>query len=369
MRWLALVLLYALSSCAIADDALWSAVGGAWAMRQSKDIRMVSEDVKITLKPKTMHVKATFNFLNEGPAQTVLTAFPESIQDQTEHLKGQPIAILSFRAWVDGKKVPVRHVPMSLRNFDEFAAYSGVWLKEVSFARGGRRRVVCEYESQYAEGREFKNATYILRSGATWKGTIGRCDVTVDWRALGFRGRPEITRVDAPNSGPDARLRPARESWNSASFSFRNLEPKFDLSMTFMDSFWNFRVNGKGLKVLPIDEDGASGISTARNSFNDPQFNLWGMLYLLGTKEDVTFIRHQIDQNQFYAGSVFHIRGRPARFEFPRHLVFRGKGLRLERPMSDPDAPVMYVRDVVKALGGTYRYDARAQRADIRIKW
>lgn len=330
---------------------------------------MASEDVRITLKPKSMHVRATFNFVNEGPAQTVTTAFPETIQDQTEHATGKPISILWFKAWVNGRRTPARRLEMKLPQLDEFAAYSGVWLKEISFARKSRRQVVCEYEAKYAEGREFMDATYILRSGATWKGAIGRCDLTIDWRALGFRGSPEITRVHAPIAGPNAPLKPMLKRSSSAMYRFMDLEPSFDINMAFMTSFWNFKVNGKAMEELPIDENGTSGIESPPGDGSDPKCNLWGLLCLLGTRSDRKYVQAEVDQGAFNSTSVFKIHGRPVRLEFPSYVVAHGRRRRLDRPMVDRDAPVMYVRDVVEALGGTYHYDARAKRADIRIKW
>src|SRR5436309_1203389 len=83
------------------DDAyVEGASGVVRALRGHPAIRMVSEEVHITLPAGK--VEAKFVFKNEGPATEVVIGFPEEGKDGTgeTHMKG-------FRSAVDGQAVNV----------------------------------------------------------------------------------------------------------------------------------------------------------------------------------------------------------------------------------------------------------------------
>lgn len=353
-----------LSCSSAADDAYWSAAGGAGNFGKSKDIRMVSEVVHITLKHASMHVHATFNFQNAGAAETVTMAFPETMKDYKERRAGDAIAITSFKSTVDGKPVTVTRKEMPLKNLDEYARYSAVWLKQVPFEAKGKRQVVCDYEAEYSQGRDYFDSYYILRSGATWKGDIGDCLIHVDWSQLKGQGTPIFRAADAPIMG-DKSIKAARQGEDWAEFHFKHIKPKFDLKMDWMNSFWNFRVNGKPAEVLPI---GQSGESLVHGSGADPTLDFEGLPDLLGTVKEAKKGVDDFDIDNAPATDIL-LHGREMIFTPSGRVKLDGRYLKIRQAPGSKEENRVFVRDIVNALGGTYRYDSAADRADIRIRW
>lgn len=334
-------------------------------MRSSKDIRMESEDVRISLGNHSMHVRASFNFVNEGRAQTVTTAFPESITDFEDRKAASPFAIKWFKAWVDGKPVSVSRKKVDFKGLVEFGEYSAVWVKQVSFPAHGRRNVVCEYEAAYSEGRATIYAYYVLRTGATWKGKIGRCSISVDWKSLPSGDEPEFTMEDAPISGDAKKIRPRRSGEGWAKFVFRNFEPKQDLCMGFVNAFWNFRVNGKESDYLPTN---SLDVQLVKGTPSDPLIQFSGIPLLLGTENDINAFDKVLEHSSG-PPSTLKLHGHTLELVIPKGLMVDGRLHELKRPMQGDDFPFVYVGDLVQALGGTYTYHARSNFGDICIRW
>jgi hypothetical protein len=348
---------------AFADDAYWMSVGSAGSFATSKDIQMESEDVRISLHNTFMHVRASFRFKNSGPTQTVTMAFPETVTDYKKRTKNQPLAIRSFKSWVDGQLVPVVRKRMPLKNLDEYAQYSAVWLKKVSFKAGGRRHVVCEYDSNYSTGTDYRAAYYILRSGATWRGTIGECKITVDWSHLHHRGEPTISAAESP-IGTSEPLAPVRKGNKRAVYYFKNLEPKFDLEMMWPECFWNFRISGKEPEGWPVD---VAQEAMVKGSPYDPLIQPNVIVPLLGDEQEFK----RWDEESLEGPPIIAL-GRE--FEFPddHHVTIDGKSYPLSRPLQGKRAwkrsRWLHLRDLITALGGSYRYDPKLDRADITLR-
>jgi len=163
------------------DDGAVEGVGGAMhAMRAHPSIVMQSETVDAVISAKGADVKCVFTFRNEGPATTVKMGFPEQGWGDIdyEHATG----FSSFRSWVDGKPVPTRTEGGKV----DRSAGSG-WkrwrTKVVRFGAGQTRHVKVRYEEKLGEisgGERF--FTYMLSTGASWKGKIGRAKLTVRFR-------------------------------------------------------------------------------------------------------------------------------------------------------------------------------------------
>jgi hypothetical protein len=242
-RLLRLIGLFLLTVSSIAltyaDDGYVENLGGSvYLMKGHSTIRMVSEEVH--MKALTAEVTADFVFRNEGKATKVLMGFPE----------GRPAvgkSIFSFyKTWVDGKPVKARILPNHVVNYKYGIAIN--WrVKEVPFARGQTRRVRVQYKSTpftfYANGEDdevevspypLASHMYVLQTGASWKGTIGRVRVICD-----LTGIDEQMFVGA---GPD----PTRESPRQLVWEYRNLEPTSDndIVVTWNEAFTHFRVDG-----------------------------------------------------------------------------------------------------------------------------
>jgi hypothetical protein len=223
-----------------ADDGASSGLTGSVQLLDSHPtIRMVSEVVRVSL-PKAK-VRASFVFRNEGPATTVRMAFPEEGYGDVTTPTSQGDSFEFFRSYVDGKRVKVTRVVDKERTGE--AEYHVWWVKRVHFGRGQTRRVVCEYEgggSRSSYG--WYGWSYTLKTGASWKGTIGRARIICD-----IRGLEPYCRL---------KIRPAgyRRRGNTVVWDFRNFKPKKDIDFSWQTAFLDVVVNG-----MPITRHRSKG--------------------------------------------------------------------------------------------------------------
>jgi hypothetical protein len=364
-RVAAIISFLAIFASAHADDAYWSAVGSPGNFGKSKDIRMVSERVDITLHASYMHVRATFNFSKSGGAEKVTTAFPELMVDYTKRDADAPISISKFRCWVDGKPVPVARKSMPLPQVSEYSNYSAVWLKEISFPADGKRQVVCEYDSRCSLERQYVDAYYVLRTGATWKGSIGDCLIHVDWAPLKGMGRPEFRAAQEPiGGGPRLRATVRGKTW--AEFHFKNLKPTFDLEMLWPSGFWNYMINGKEPQAIPLRREGETQMHGTQD---DPALDFIAFSNLLGIHQEVARIDRLYEKSSDDR-TIKRLRLREHLVDFvePGVIKLDGKPFQV-RKVPGYSMNGVYVRDMVKALGGTFQYHPELERADIAIRW
>ena len=348
----------------MADDAYWSAVGSVENFGKSKDIRMLSEDVQITLHPAYMHVRATFNFKNDGRAQKVTTAFPELMVDYSARKDDAPMSITHFKCWVDGNPVPVARKKAPLLNISEYSNVSAVWLKQVSFPSHGRRQVVCEYDSRCSLERQYVDAYYVLRTGSTWKGPIGDCRVHVDWRHLVGMDYVRFCAASEP-IGIGKSIRASQEGGYWAEFHFRHLKPKFDLEVMWPSGFWNYTVNGKYPQEIPMRRDGENQMHSTQN---DPALDFDAFANLLGTRKEVARVDRLFDiSNDLHAVKRLNLRGRKVDYLKDGLINVDGRVVNVRSVKPKYSLNGVYVRDLVKALGGTFEYHPATERADISI--
>lgn len=375
LRCLTLALL-ALTSAAFADDAFWSTVGTAGALGKSKDIRMESEVVRIRLKKHSMLVSASFDLRNDSEAQNVTMAFPDAIEDSKGRTGSSKFAIKWFRSQVDGHGVStVRKV---LDRPASPGTYSAVWLKKVHFGRHALRHVVCTYESAYGEGEDVVTAYYVLRSGATWKGNIGDAKIYVDWSGLKVPVAPRFTlsksalytfsalhEAGFPSDKEsdfermDIEANPKLLGSQRAMFEFKVFKPTQDFVMSWPNEFPNFFVNGEEPRGSFEDD---SGTLALKGPAIDPSIEFWKISELLGSLKDVQASSGLTDAET----KDFELHHRHIRFPDSRHISIDGQSKLLKRPIS---SQWLHIRDLVSALGGTYKYDKRLGREDINIKW
>jgi hypothetical protein len=215
----------ALGPAARADDGAVRGVGGAVQLMQGHpSVRMVSEVVRIQV-PEA-RVSARFVFHNDGPPVTVEMGFPEE--------GGGDIALLDthfqgFRSYVDGKRVAVRRVVASQGN-----SYRYWWVKRVRFGRGQTRVVENRYiggQGGMSSGDRWFN--YILQSGASWKGPIGRARIICDIRGL--------------RDFADLKFSPAgyRQRGHLLVWDLKNIEPTEDIHIAWFPYFSNIVINGQ----------------------------------------------------------------------------------------------------------------------------
>lgn len=345
MRYACLALLILdLPSVTHADDAPWNGVGGAGTFVKNDQIKMVSELVDIRIDNDRMNVQADFVFKNDGHATMVTMAFPDDLMSFVN--RRALGSIVSLRSWVDGKAMSVdRKVLKTQGNY----WYHAIWRKDVYFSNDQTRRVRIRYSARHGEREDYRVDRYILTTGAFWKGPIEDCVVKIDWSALRGTSRLTLSKSHAPRY-TFAEV-PTPLTARSITLRYKNLEPDFNLEMEWSPGFWNFVVNGK------ISEGSA-------RDFDD------GWLRLLGGGSD-PLVHEQSLSEVFSSVSLPDFR-----FSGSRTLEVRGKKkllsrLFVRRAGKSGEAPgrYVYLRDVVKALGGTYRYSSHHDQATIRFPY
>lgn len=236
----------AASSAVRSDDSAMSVVSGGTVqpMGNHASLRMEREAVDVKLGARVgnewpVFVRCQFQFQNDGPATDVNMGFPENADAEGEatatgRLRG-------FKSWVDGQPAEIRHLASSTNPKDEFApSYKAWYVKRVHFDSGQARRVVVVYSARLGfsnssagpKGMVFR-FRYTLRTGANWKGSIGKVVINVDASAAA-----KHYRIDASPPGYEA-------GRNKLAWTFRDFEPKQDIEVTFLQQFP--LLNGKPL--------------------------------------------------------------------------------------------------------------------------
>lgn len=245
-----------------ADDTIVSRVGGTAKMiKGHPTIRMVREHVRI--EPVSGKVVATFIFKNEGPNQTVLIGFPE-----TDYIGKAPYK--DFWSSVDGKPVGVTPITGSFGK-DQKGRY---WTKRVSFEKGQTREVMVGYfggKGEVSDGQRFMS--YILKSGAAWKGTIGQVRIDCDLTKLKYADIFEYS-ID-----PD-KVTPQKATW-----LIRNWEPDDDWKICWYPGFSRFTSNNHNrLDKLRYWRHGGLGEYPARFVGDDVLVPVQSLANVLGAK-------------------------------------------------------------------------------------
>jgi hypothetical protein len=169
--------LVATSAITRADDGFMGAVGSSVMPMQNDQVTMSAERVDALIRGDQASVSCVFTFTNSGPPTTVLMGFPQMNSERSNE-SGK---LLGFTAEVDGKAAAVTFKPQ-VENSSQPVMYAGWYTFNVPFAARQTRIVRNTYHgglSGFSDGtRAFG---YILHTGATWLGPIGRADVNVRW--------------------------------------------------------------------------------------------------------------------------------------------------------------------------------------------
>jgi hypothetical protein len=180
-------------SAALANDGGIALGGSPGLLKDHPSVRMTSEVIRITVERDTLTADCRFVFTNHGPACTVRMGFPDQgigasdpdkEEDEKAVMQTPPrTTFQSFRSWVDGREVPTK-----LIRAGEEGAY---WhTKTVRFPAQGAHQVRDVYTQSVGGGSvAIPNCNcfaaqvgYILHTGASWHGNIGRTEVVVTFR-------------------------------------------------------------------------------------------------------------------------------------------------------------------------------------------
>jgi hypothetical protein len=217
--WAALI---ALSMSGWCNDSAVVGVGGVIKpMKNHPSIVLRSHVVKIKLTPEYADVDCTFVLHNTGKATSVLIGFPESGGGDIVVPK---MGFRYFRSYVDGKRVQVR-VQEQRRDVDP-GGYFRWYLKRVRFGAGQTRVIRNVYRAPLgaiSTGHNFFD--YILTTGASWKGKIGRSDIIVE-----LSGLKHVV---------DLEIRPEgyRRVGNRIVWRLENYEPKENIFIMFFQHY------------------------------------------------------------------------------------------------------------------------------------
>jgi hypothetical protein len=353
-RLLCLVAALSCCSASLANDGWFAATGAAQPFgKRHPDIRMQAEDIRIEMRELEAIVDVRFTFKNYGSAQQVTMGFPEAY--------GGPMkrGLENFQSWVDGKQVVTRRKVFSADT--EERLWRAVWLKDVSFNARQTRQVRVRYSANYSGDTSGNySLRYVLRTGSTWRGSIGECRITVDWTRMKSLSKPEFHLFDS-----DARP----VEWEPIGFRQRravrrDFTPRDDLNLTLLEGFWSFAINGQRV------EQGSRGAGPLRGDGRDPLIDVKNIGRFFGRRVHSAMNRAFIDE---WGHPV--VEGFGGRFEVKNgHLVFdsmKSRPLRRgERRFKDErwgEGRLVYLRDVVEALGGRFTYNPQAERVDIHF--
>ncbi len=166
-----------LSTCVQANDSAISGVSGTpgnlravQLTGEHKSVRMVREEIVMTIGRNDYLTEAHFVFRNDGPATTVRMGFPESSGGDSDFdtlKKRTPFK--EFQTWVDGREITATRL-IAQHNPDDFE-FEAFWVKSVPFKRGQTRDVRVRYRSPLGGSTDGDFVAYSF-TGGNWKGKV-----------------------------------------------------------------------------------------------------------------------------------------------------------------------------------------------------
>jgi hypothetical protein len=207
--------------------------GETLAPRKTTAVEMSAETVHITLLEDTARIEASFTLLNTFSEKEELeVGFPTAVQPENYSFrpgegmnvtKWGPASLREFTAKVDGSQVkatPKAGVGPS--------AYRGWLCWPMSFEPHQKRSVEVRYladtrDDNYSEPSPLQNrqVTYILKTGAGWKGNIGEAVIILN---LEGKTSDNIIRV-----APEATEK-GTKSWT---WKMKDFEPTADILIQY----------------------------------------------------------------------------------------------------------------------------------------
>jgi hypothetical protein len=165
-----------------ANDAALAYGGTPRPLTAHPTVSMQSEYIKLTVGEVDTMVDCRFIFVNHGPACTVRMGFPDQgrgAADPDEEGKRNPPTgtFKTFESWVGGKKVNT-----TVTRADHPGNF---WHeKEVAFPANGTVEVRDRYTVEVGNSVgyypvEINETSYILHTGSSWHGNIGRSKIEV----------------------------------------------------------------------------------------------------------------------------------------------------------------------------------------------
>jgi len=202
-RGLAVLIAGVVAAVAMGDNAALTSGGLPKMMVAHPSIRMAQEDVTVTMHADHVDTECIFRFTNDGVACTVNMGFPDFGLWAYAITWDKPRSMFKrFQSYVDGKPVPTKLVRGS--------APGEQWqTKLVRFPSHGTRIVKELYRTELggiADKILVCAASYILHTGASWKGNIGKATVIVTFAPDSEVALPLVSYVN-PLGSPSQEAR------------------------------------------------------------------------------------------------------------------------------------------------------------------
>lgn len=167
------------ASVATANDSTFGGAGADLVPLTQSNVAMQSEDIVLTYRGGDWQVQARYVFFNHAAEPlTLQVGFPEYRCEPDPNNDCRNVAFRGLSTQVDGK--PVKHRSGKLGKGHAWASYLGtVWLFDATFP--AQRELVIEHSYSLSSGGDAMSnqfTTYVTRTGASWKGNIGRARFT-----------------------------------------------------------------------------------------------------------------------------------------------------------------------------------------------
>ena len=164
---------------ALADDGAIAVVGGAVQMLdEHSDVRMISAKISADVHIGDTKVRCEYLLKNEGKAQTVTLGFPDMPGEGD--IGPGPYHLREFRSWVDGKRLAVK---LQTSAHEKGKSFDRWYVRRVWLGPGQTRTIVNTYIQPNGDTTDgSRGFPYTIWTAGSWKGPIGKLDITARWR-------------------------------------------------------------------------------------------------------------------------------------------------------------------------------------------
>lgn len=181
-----------LALTAVANDGWIGHTGTPRIEGKHPSIRMVDEVITIRIGRETMTADCRFTFKNDGASTTARIGFPDVYGNVEEGEKARSV-YKSFVSYVDGRRVRTKF--MTQTNPENWQ------VKSVRFAKGQTRKVRNVYTLDLGilslsgpglkdQAPRTRMANYVLATGRSWKGVIGKSTVIFEFEKSSLAQTP-----------------------------------------------------------------------------------------------------------------------------------------------------------------------------------
>jgi len=217
------------SLSALGDDGVFYGTGGSVVPSQSRSVVMVAEEVVLDITdPRVVHGVCTFVFTNTGAPESLLVGFPDMSAGGTGLPDSMGPSIHDLKVTVDGHEVVTKLLPMvdaegiSRGQQTLWGRFDWVHTWPCYFDSGQTRVLRTEYRHPTSiVVFDPCIVHYIMSTGASWSGPIGKAVVRV---------MPGALRLKSARSPRGWTWAGTDYVWTSEKF-----EPEMDVDLSFQD--------------------------------------------------------------------------------------------------------------------------------------